>query len=275
MGFNLNNGTPKNSSLGFGPNLNLNLQGKPDATFVSKPGPLPGLAINKKKNPHSVRGKKIIARNIPGNPLSDAITNPFQGLSSKLTSLSASASSYANHESGASLSASFKFMASDEERTGVINGWEGDRQSSGDHRRVQSKDQVHSEVGQLKGEGSLVLKMGVRESHLVLIPGKGQMTKLMKWTGWYPRKEIKLNPPFDKCLSTVHHLIMKIIIWNNRGALKPNFQSHICDLVQNHDPAIMVIMETKLGGAKAKAITDRLLFDGAIHTETIGYAGGL
>ena len=68
---------------------------------------------------------------------------------------------------------------------------------------------------------------------------------------------------------------MKIIIWNSRGALKPNFQSHICDLVQNHDPAIMVIMETKLGGAKAKAITDRLPFDGAIHTETIGYAGGL
>ena len=160
MGFNLNNGTPKNSSLGFGPNLNLNLQGKPDATFVSKPGPLPGLAINKKKNPHSMRGKKIIARNIPGNPLSDAITNPFQGLSSKLTSLSASASSYANHESGASLSASFKFMASDEERTGIINGWEGDRQSSGDHRRVQSKDQVHSEVGQLKGEGSLGFEDG-------------------------------------------------------------------------------------------------------------------
>ena len=37
----------------------------------------------------------------------------------------------------------------------------------------------------------------------------------------------------------------------------------------------MVIMETKLGGVKAKAITDRLPFDGDIHTETIGYAGGL
>ena len=32
-------------------------------------------------------------------------------------------------------------------------------------------------------------------------------------------------------------------------------------------------METKLGGNRAKEITDRLLFDRAIHTDTIGYAG--
>ena len=38
---------------------------------------------------------------------------------------------------------------------------------------------------------------------------------------------------------------------------------------------LLVIMETKLGGARAKEISDRLSFDGAIHTETIGYAGGL
>ena len=86
---------------------------------------------------------------------------------------------------------------------------------------------------------------------------------------------MKLNPPFDECLTTVHHLIMKIIIWNSRGTLKPNFQSHIRDLVQNHDPAIMVIMETKLGGARAKEITDKLPFDRAIHTEPIGYVEGL
>ena len=86
---------------------------------------------------------------------------------------------------------------------------------------------------------------------------------------------MKLNPPFDECPTTVHHPIMKIIIWNSKGALKPNFQSHIHDLVQNHDPAIMVIMETKLGGVRAKEITNRLLFDEAIHIEMIGYAGGL
>ena len=86
---------------------------------------------------------------------------------------------------------------------------------------------------------------------------------------------MKLNPPFDEFLTTVHHLLMKIIIWNSRGALKPKFQSHIHDLVLNHDPAIMVIMETKLGGARAKEITDKLPFDRAIHTEPIGYVEGL
>ena len=34
-------------------------------------------------------------------------------------------------------------------------------------------------------------------------------------------------------------------------------------------------MEMKLGGDKAKAITDRLPFDGTIHTNTIGYSSGL
>ncbi|XP_023873178.1 uncharacterized protein LOC111985765 [Quercus suber] len=37
----------------------------------------------------------------------------------------------------------------------------------------------------------------------------------------------------------------------------------------------MVIMETKLGGVRAKENIDRLPFDGTIHTEMIRYAGGL
>ncbi|XP_075648752.1 uncharacterized protein LOC142619511 [Castanea sativa] len=68
---------------------------------------------------------------------------------------------------------------------------------------------------------------------------------------------------------------MNIIIWNSRGALKPNFQDHVRNLAQNYDPAIFVIMETKLGGDRAKAITDRLPFDGAIHYDTVWYANGL
>nr|XP_023924931.1 uncharacterized protein LOC112036353 [Quercus suber] len=34
-------------------------------------------------------------------------------------------------------------------------------------------------------------------------------------------------------------------------------------------------METKIGGDRAREISDRLSFDGAIHTETISYVGGL
>ena len=34
-------------------------------------------------------------------------------------------------------------------------------------------------------------------------------------------------------------------------------------------------METRIGGGRAKHVTNRMPFDEAYHTETIGYAGGL
>ena len=82
-------------------------------------------------------------------------------------------------------------------------------------------------------------------------------------------------PLVNECLNPSHQLIMNIIVWNSRGMLKPNFQQYVRDLVIDHNPTIMVIIKTQLGGARAREIIDRLPFDGAIHTETIGYTGGL
>lgn len=48
--------------------------------------------------------------------------------------------------------------------------------------------------------------------------------------------------------------VMKIIIWNSRGALKPNFQKHVRELVRVHDLAVFVVMETYSGGERAKNI---------------------
>ena len=81
--------------------------------------------------------------------------------------------------------------------------------------------------------------------------------------------------PTDVYSSLTLVFLMNIIVWNYRGALKPSFQKYVRELVQNHDPTILVVMETRVGGEKARAITNNLLFDGAIHTNTIGYAGGL
>ena len=39
--------------------------------------------------------------------------------------------------------------------------------------------------------------------------------------------------------------------------------------------AMLVVMETLVGGSRAKEISDKLPFDGAVHTETFGYVGGL
>ena len=69
--------------------------------------------------------------------------------------------------------------------------------------------------------------------------------------------------------------LINVIIWNCKGGLKPIFQNRVRKLVQNHNPDILVVMETWVGEERAKKLTDRLPFDGAIHTDTIGYAGGL
>ena len=96
----------------------------------------------------------------------------------------------------------------------------------------------------------------------------------MEKTVWNSRGEVELLLPHDKCPFLIT-FTMNIIIWNSMGMLKPNFQYYVRELARNHNPAILVIMETKIGGAHAKEIMDRLPFDGAIHTETIGFTGGL
>ena len=45
--------------------------------------------------------------------------------------------------------------------------------------------------------------------------------------------------------------------------------------MQNHNLAILVVMKTRVRGDRAREITNLLPFGGAIHTDTIGYAGGL
>lgn len=68
---------------------------------------------------------------------------------------------------------------------------------------------------------------------------------------------------------------MDLLIWNCRGALKPNFCNTVSDLVHTHSPAIKILIETKAGGDRARGIADRLPFDGAIFANTIELSGGL
>ena len=68
---------------------------------------------------------------------------------------------------------------------------------------------------------------------------------------------------------------MNIICWNCRGALNPCFRNTLDSLISKYNPSIVIVMETRIGDLRAKDITDRLPFDGAIHTDTIGYAEGL
>ncbi|XP_075653884.1 uncharacterized protein LOC142624237 [Castanea sativa] len=46
-------------------------------------------------------------------------------------------------------------------------------------------------------------------------------------------------------------------------------------MTKDNNPDIFIVTETKVGGDRAKEITNKLPFDGAMHTDTIGYTGGL
>ncbi|XP_075668491.1 uncharacterized protein LOC142638352 [Castanea sativa] len=68
---------------------------------------------------------------------------------------------------------------------------------------------------------------------------------------------------------------MNILLWNCKGALNPRFHLALTSLVNTHSLTIVIITETRIGGDRAKDITDRLPFDGAIHSNTVGYLGGI
>ena len=68
---------------------------------------------------------------------------------------------------------------------------------------------------------------------------------------------------------------MNILMWNCRGALNPDFKRRIFEMATNHNPAIMVITKTRMGGDRAAKIIADLPVDGFITIETIGYARGL
>ena len=65
------------------------------------------------------------------------------------------------------------------------------------------------------------------------------------------------------------------MVWNWRGPLSPNFSQTIIDMVKESSLDIFIVKETRVGGDRAKEISNKLPFDGAIHTDTLGYTGGL
>ena len=61
----------------------------------------------------------------------------------------------------------------------------------------------------------------------------------------------------------------------SRGALNLDFKRRIFEMAVNHNPSIMVITETRIGGDIAERIIVELPFDAFFTTKAIGYARGL
>ena len=76
-------------------------------------------------------------------------------------------------------------------------------------------------------------------------------------------------------VSSPSYKTMNILIWNCRGAMKPQFRKTVMDLVDWHSPILMVITETRMSGARVDEIIEALPFDGYAVADTIGFAGGI
>lgn len=118
-------------------------------------------------------------------------------------------------------------------------------------------------------------QLGVMEHVLVLKQGAGYTKKVLKDLGWTMMDQMQALPPIDECPFPDMHLSMNIILWNCRGALNPNFHQSVENIISYHSPSMMIITKTRVGRARAKKIIDRLPFDGAVHVDTVGYAGGI
>ena len=81
--------------------------------------------------------------------------------------------------------------------------------------------------------------------------------------------------PNEVCQIPNHKVLMNSIIWNCRGASKPSFQKRVREMIQKHNLVILVVMETRVRGNKAREITERLPFDGAIRSDAVGFASGI
>lgn len=110
---------------------------------------------------------------------------------------------------------------------------------------------------------------------MVLIQGEGFTKSLLKDMGWTMMDQMRILPLIDECPGPNLKLSTNIILWNCRGALNPNFHQSVENIISYHSPSMMIITETRIGGNRAKEITDRLSFDGAAHADTVGYAGDI
>ena len=81
--------------------------------------------------------------------------------------------------------------------------------------------------------------------------------------------------PIECCQVPVFIVLMNSIIGNCRGAFKPSFQKHVREMVLKYNPDILLVMETRVGVNRAREITGRLPFDGAIRSDAVGFAGGI
>ena len=116
--------------------------------------------------------------------------------------------------------------------------------------------------------------LGIIKHVMTIMEGAEAPRKQLRELGWSLVSKMKAHPPSETGPFLSPFSPMNIIFWNYRGALNHRFHLVLTDLINKHSLSIVIITETRVGGERAKDITDRLPFDGAIHSDTIGYSRG-
>ena len=110
---------------------------------------------------------------------------------------------------------------------------------------------------------------------MLLAQGVDLSRRSLRELGWRFLSKMEAQNLHEGAMVLPISILMNILLWNCRGALNPRFHVTLKNLIDTYTPIIEIIIETRVGGERAKDITDRLPFDGALHANTIGYLGGI
>ena len=135
------------------------------------------------------------------------------------------------------------------------------------------------QLAEAKSSGTILTKSSVGErgiiQHSVTLFRERLVSKEEVMGAWRLR-DIEDASSLVLCDSSkISFKMMNILIWNCRGAMKPQFRKTVLDLVEWHAPLLMVITETRMSGARAIELIESLPFDGSVVADTIGFAGGI
>src|ERR1044072_4636459 len=70
-------------------------------------------------------------------------------------------------------------------------------------------------------------------------------------------------------------MMINFLSWNIRGAAAKGVPLLIKDLVRRHSISCLALMETKVSGARAVSIINKLGFDAFHVEEAVGFSGGI
>jgi len=82
------------------------------------------------------------------------------------------------------------------------------------------------------------------------------------------------NQSVGPILNKDRHLL-KLFVWNVRGAGSREFFSNLKEYVRIHRPALIVLLETHISGRRADDVCTRIGFQGMYRVEAQGFMGGI